>query len=65
MTNLHPQARPFRLDMTLEEDEVDEHRFDACPCYERCLDLATEQNWTSWSCFRCPLWPIDVRVLGE
>lgn len=50
-------AAPYALSMSLIEDEVDANRYDACPCYERCLDHAVAADWASWSCSCCVWWP--------
>jgi hypothetical protein len=41
------------LSQTLEENEVDSHRFENCKHYESCLDIAANGRWVSFSCMGC------------
>ncbi len=44
---------PTRLERLVELEAVDVQRDVFCHEYERCLDAAIEQNWTSWTCEGC------------
>jgi hypothetical protein len=41
------------LDHALTLDEVDEHRRDKCPYYDKCLCHASNMQWRSFSCKFC------------
>jgi hypothetical protein len=38
--------------------EVMTHRSLACSEYDRCLDIACRRGWPSWTCRRCPRFPL-------
>jgi hypothetical protein len=42
-----------KLDETLTIDNADQYRFDNCKLYEKCLDIAIEHHWVSFSCENC------------
>lgn len=44
---------PTRLERLVELEAVDAQRDVFCHEYERCLDAAIEQDWTSWTCEGC------------
>jgi hypothetical protein len=39
-------------------DEVTSQRSLACSEYDRCLDIACRRGWPSWTCRRCPRFPL-------
>ena len=41
------------LDHTLTLDEIEEHRRDECPHYDKCLCHAANRQWRSFSCKFC------------
>jgi hypothetical protein len=46
-------ANPSELNATLELAEVAEHRNLYCPAYDKCLGLAVNLEWASFSCSQC------------
>jgi hypothetical protein len=48
------RAKPTRLPVLLEADEVSANRRFLCPDYEECLTFAMRNRWPSWTCRECP-----------
>ena len=40
--------------ITLDFNEIDDHRLDNCPNYKECLAHAAGQQWIGWTCSLCP-----------
>lgn len=53
-------AKPMKLPGELEWYDVDEHRYDKCPLYARCLSYVSEEGWDSFSCRSCTMWPEEL-----
>jgi hypothetical protein len=49
---------PTALASLVRPDEVPRRRSLACPEYDRCLDTAFRRGWRSWTCERCPIFPL-------
>jgi hypothetical protein len=49
---------PTALVSLVRPDEVPRRRSLACPEYDCCLDTAYRRGWRSWTCERCPFFPL-------
>jgi len=55
MNDIVTACRPSPLKDVLPIEAVDAHRDIWCRHYDRCLDVAVEREWPSWSCVTCPI----------
>lgn len=51
----HPTPLP---QLIRSEAVVSGHRNLYCLHYDACLDLAVKEDWDSWTCEKCPLFPL-------
>jgi hypothetical protein len=49
---------PPALDLLALLSLVSRRRSLACPEYDCCLDTAYRRGWRSWTCERCPFFPL-------
>jgi hypothetical protein len=54
---INPEAHGHR-------QSVESHRHLFCPHYDDCLDEAVSRGWNSWTCSRCPLNAVALKVEG-
>jgi hypothetical protein len=56
---VHTQPNPTPLaSLIRSETTVQGHRNLYCFHYDACLDVAVRLDWDSWSCEKCPLFPL-------
>ena len=53
---------PIQRMLELRVEEVDLYRDMSCPFYERCLVLAAQRQWHSFTCRKCERF---IRLRGE
>ena len=51
--NATGEANPTALPKLVNDDEVERKRSLFCASYDRCLDVAIRQKWSSWTCEFC------------
>lgn len=59
------EPQPARLSALIDHEQVEVHRSLFCWSYDRCLDAALIQRWTSWTCMHCPLFVPAQEIPGR
>lgn len=58
----YPEPRIWK---TLTLWDKPEHRFEDCPNYDKCLNLAAKLNWPGFTCLFCPLNKLEQERLEK
>jgi len=49
----------------LRFSEVNEHRLDLCPFYDKCLSKIAKTRWPGWSCSQCEVFLQEKKRFEE